>query len=53
MFGIISWFREIRIGVFYARVLIAMSQLFFEPNVAVVIVLFWFDRAFRPVRIVL
>jgi hypothetical protein len=43
---------KIRIGTFHQRVLIAMPKLFFQTNIAVVIMIFGFDRAFRPVGIV-
>jgi hypothetical protein len=48
---ILARLREICIRAFYARILIAMSELFFQPDVAVVVMLFNFDRAFRAIRI--
>jgi hypothetical protein len=48
---ILARLREIGIRAFYARILIAMSELFFQADVAVVLMLFNFDRAFRAIRI--
>ncbi len=51
MLWILARFREICIRAFYARILIAMAELFFQPDVPVVVMLFNLDRAFRAIRI--
>src|SRR5579862_7574135 len=49
---ILSRLRKVRVRTLHTRVLIAMPKLFFQANIAVVMMLFDFDRAFGTVRII-
>ena len=51
MFGILSGLRKVRIRVFQHRVLIAVSKLLLQSNIAWDLVIFSFGGAFRGVLI--
>lgn len=52
MLGILPGLRKVGVGVFYPRVLIAVTELFFEGKVSIMLVLFIVDRALGAIRIV-
>jgi len=53
MFGIASRLREVRVGVFQDRILIAMAELARQSGVSIVMMLFCFSCAFGAVGIVI
>jgi hypothetical protein len=53
VFGIASRFREVAVGVFENGILVAVAELFFEAEVAVVVVLRVFGCAFGSVGVVI
>ncbi len=52
MLGIITRFRKISICIFQTRVLVAMSELFFQPDIAVVVMFIAFNRTLGAIRII-
>lgn len=53
MLGATAGFGEVGVRVFQNRVLVAMAELTGEAGVSIVMVLFLFGRAFRPVGIII